>query len=185
MGRTDTRNRLVSAAKEVIHRQGFRDTTLAEIAAAADVPLGNVYYHFRTKESLAEAVIERHAEELRATFARLEGEADPRERLKQLVRGGAAIGEQLVEYGCPYGSLCQELEKGDKRLAEPAERLFRMYLDWSAQQFRLLGQEQEAEDLAGDLVAALQGTYLLANSFHSCELLDHRLERLVRWLDTI
>jgi hypothetical protein len=60
-----------------------------------------------------------------------------------------------------------------------------MYLDWSAQQFRLLGQEQEAEDLAGDLVAALQGTYLLANSFHSCELLDHRLERLVRWLDTI
>src|SRR5687767_587590 len=119
MGRTDTRNRLVSAAKEVIHRQGFRDTTLAEIAAAADVPLGNVYYHFRTKESLAEAVIERHAEELRATFARLERDPDPRSRLKQLVLGGAAIGEQLVEYGCPYGSLCQELEKGDKRLAEP------------------------------------------------------------------
>jgi AcrR family transcriptional regulator len=36
------------------HRNGFRDTSLADIAEAAHVPVGNLYYYFKTKE---EAVV--------------------------------------------------------------------------------------------------------------------------------
>ena len=38
--------------------------------------------------------------------------------------------------------------------------------------------EQEAKDLALDLIASLQGSLLLAASFRSPELLEQRLQRL-------
>ena len=46
------RGRLVAAAREVMYANGVNGTSLADIAAAAGVPLGNVYYYFRTKEAL-------------------------------------------------------------------------------------------------------------------------------------
>jgi TetR/AcrR family transcriptional repressor of nem operon len=42
------RERLVAAATKMLHEQGVEKTTLADTAAAADVPLGNVYYYFKT-----------------------------------------------------------------------------------------------------------------------------------------
>jgi hypothetical protein len=37
------RERLIAAAAQMIYQQGLEKTTLADIAAAAEVPLGNVY----------------------------------------------------------------------------------------------------------------------------------------------
>jgi len=51
------RDRLIEAAKAKFYQQGVACTTLADIAQQAQVPLGNVYYHFRTKEALVEAVV--------------------------------------------------------------------------------------------------------------------------------
>jgi AcrR family transcriptional regulator len=39
--------RLVAGARQVLHRQGVEKTTLADIAQASDVPVGNVYYYFQ------------------------------------------------------------------------------------------------------------------------------------------
>ena len=41
--RPGKRDRLVAGARETIHRQGVEATTLADIAEASDVPVGNVY----------------------------------------------------------------------------------------------------------------------------------------------
>ena len=50
--RNDKRERLIQAADKLIYEQTFHTTTLADIAKLADVPLGNVYYYFKTKEDL-------------------------------------------------------------------------------------------------------------------------------------
>ena len=52
---------LIEAANKLIHRQGFNQTTLADIARESEVPLGNVYYYFRTKEEIGSALIEHRA----------------------------------------------------------------------------------------------------------------------------
>jgi TetR/AcrR family transcriptional repressor of nem operon len=39
------RERLVAAACQLFHQQGVEMTTLADIAQAADVPVGNIYYY--------------------------------------------------------------------------------------------------------------------------------------------
>ena len=56
--RPGKRERLIAAAAELLHQQGVERTTLADIAKAADVPVGNVYYYFKTKDDVIAAVIE-------------------------------------------------------------------------------------------------------------------------------
>jgi len=56
--RPGKRERLIAAAAQLLHQQGIERTTLAEIATAADVPAGNVYYYFKTKDDVIAAVIE-------------------------------------------------------------------------------------------------------------------------------
>jgi TetR/AcrR family transcriptional repressor of nem operon len=180
------RDRLIEAAKIMFYQQGVTRTTLANIAEQAQVPLGNVYYHFRTKETLVEAVIQAHLLELQSLFARLDRNPDPRQRLLALLAAERESENALARYGCPYGSLSQELDKEDGQPATTAALLFQVYLDWAETQFRLLGKdEEEAKDFAIDLISSLQGTFLLTNSFRSPELLERKLQRLETWLHSL
>jgi AcrR family transcriptional regulator len=183
----DKRAELVTAATGLLYEQGFHRTTLADVAQRASVPLGNVYYYFKTKEALAEAVIAAHEQALRERFATWHAaHRDPRARLRHLVRAPLDITDRVIQFGCPHGSLCQELEKlgPDAPLARAAARLLAVYIDWSEAQFRVLGcDKRESRALATDLVASVQGAVLLANTLRSSALLAAQLRRVERWLD--
>ncbi|MBI3606932.1 MAG: TetR/AcrR family transcriptional regulator [Nitrospirae bacterium] len=56
--KTDKRTRLIEAANTLVQQQGFNQTTLADIALKSKVPLGNVYYYFKTKDDIGHALIE-------------------------------------------------------------------------------------------------------------------------------
>src|SRR5437773_11726321 len=107
------RDRLIEAAKIMFYQQGVTGTTLADIAQQAQVPLGNVYYHFRTKEALVEAVVQAHTQELQSLFRKWERIADPCQRLLALLKTAREQEQALGRYGCPHGSLCQEIDKED------------------------------------------------------------------------
>ena len=181
------RTDLVAAATGLLHEQGFHRTTLAHVAERASVPLGNVYYYFKTKEALAEAVIAAHEQALREWFASLDAaHRDPRARLRRLVCAPLDAADRVIQFGCPHGSLCQELEKlGEGApLARAGARLLAVYIDWSDAQFRALGfDKRESRAHATDLVASLQGTMLLANTLRSSVHLAAGLRRVELWLD--
>src|SRR5690349_5250860 len=82
--RPGKRERLVTAAGDLLHRQGVAATTLAHVAASADVPPGNVYYYFKTKDDLVRAVIEARSEQVRALLGTLQSRRSPGARLKAL-----------------------------------------------------------------------------------------------------
>ena len=180
------RERLTEAARDLFYQQGVTRTTLADIAQKAEVPLGNVYYYFPTKEALVESVIQSYLQELQSWFGKLEQNSDPRERLRGLLTGARNNEDALTRYGCPHGSLCQELDKEGNQLASTASRIFQIYLDWAHTQFLLLCKDEEtAQDYALDLISSLQGTFLLSNSFRSTGLLERKLQRLDKWLSDI
>jgi AcrR family transcriptional regulator len=183
----DKRAELVAAATLLLHEQGFHRTTLADVAVRADVPAGNVYYYFKTKEALAEAVVSAHEEALRACFASwTQAHRDPRARLRCLIRAPLDSADRVIRFGCPHGSLCQELEKlgADSPLARAGTRLLAVYIDWAEEQFRAQRfPRREARARATDLVGAVQGAMLLANTMRSKELLTRQLRRVERQLD--
>jgi AcrR family transcriptional regulator len=184
----EKRTELVRAATRLLHQQGLQRTTLADVAEAADIPLGNVYYYFKTKDALAEAVLESHEAALRAQFVRWTAEhSDPRKRLRRLVLAPLDVADSIVEHGCPHGSLCQELSKltAGTPLGKAAARLLGAYVGWAAEQFRALGRgPRESSELAADLIATIQGTMLLAHAMRSKQLLANQLRRLDRTLDS-
>jgi AcrR family transcriptional regulator len=56
----DSRTRLLQAAEKTTYLYGFGSTSLADIAKAAEVPLGNIYYYFKTKDEIGGAIVELH-----------------------------------------------------------------------------------------------------------------------------
>jgi AcrR family transcriptional regulator len=176
--------RLVEAAREVFHRQGVEGTTLADIAQNADVPVGNVYYYFKTKDELVGAAVQRHAEDVQAMLAGLERHRSPQARLKAFIR--TLVGQRglLAEYGCPLGGLCSELGKREPGFAGAPVELVRLPIAWATEQFRLLGRE-DAEELAVALLAAYHGAALLTNTLHDPGLMSREGRRLSRWVDAI
>jgi AcrR family transcriptional regulator len=180
---TAKRQRLVEATARVLHEQGVERTTIADIARAADVPAGNVYYYFKTKDELVEAALDEHTRHLDTLTGRLDGLADPRDRLKGLVHAWAARPDTTARYGCPTGTLAAEIDKrteGGLDLA--AGRVIRRLLTWVEEQYRLLG----ATDPAGRalaLVGAYQGMALLSNALRDPEIMTREAARLVRELD--
>src|SRR6202023_1276026 len=68
MARThiDKRSRLVSAAVSLAYQNGFRATSLADIAREAKGPLGIVYYYFRPKDEMRVGIVELRLAQLSA-----------------------------------------------------------------------------------------------------------------------
>jgi TetR/AcrR family transcriptional repressor of nem operon len=180
----DKRGRLIEGARQVLHMQGVENTTLAEIADAADVAVGNVYYYFKTKDELVEAAIASHAEEIRAALAALESHRTPRARLKAFVRMLAEQQQLTADYGCPQGSLCSELGKRGDETARSCAELMRLPIEWAEGQFRAMGR-RDAGELAVALIASYQGIALLTNAFHDPALMSREGRRLERWIDSL
>ena len=178
------RERLIAAACDLFYRQGIAATTLAHIAEAAEVPLGNMYYYFKTKDDIVAAVVEARTEEIRSATAALQRRhGSPKTRLKALVAMLSESGETTAEHGCPYGTLCSELAKSDKSHPLTAP-LMQTLLDWTEQQFHAMGR-RDAHDLALELNIAYQGSAVLTNALAQPELMAYEARRLEKWINAL
>src|SRR5258708_1601444 len=153
----DKQTRLIETAMKLAYRNGFRETSLADIAEAAHVPVGNVYYYFKTKEELAEAVVERRLEEFRAARAEWDRLRSPKQRLLAFVDTIHGNREQLARGGCPLGGLCTELHREGGALAKKSAALFNEPMRWLEEQFRALGHEKDSRELGVHFFSAFQG----------------------------
>jgi AcrR family transcriptional regulator len=178
------RERQVVGARDVIHQQGIEKTTFADIARAADVPVGNVYYYFKTKDDLVRAAIDSRMSEARTLLDSLDKHRTPQARLKALVRELTDRSELAAQYGCPMGSLCSELEKRADDLDGACAHLLELPIDWAERQFRAMGR-RDARDLAVALIASYEGIALITNTFRDPELMAREARRLERWIDSL
>lgn len=82
----ETRHAILDAAERVFQERGVSHTSLAEIATAAGVTRGAIYWHFANKSDLYDAMIQRVFEPLEIKFEelRLNMEDDPLETLRTM-----------------------------------------------------------------------------------------------------
>jgi TetR/AcrR family transcriptional regulator, transcriptional repressor for nem operon len=179
---TDKRDRLIQTAASLVYRQGFRQTTLAQIAEDAQVPVGTVYYFFKTKEELGNALVERYVDEYRERCRQWEQDPDPRGRIESFLQMMLDYAPRLAQSGCWIGTLCGELHKQGGALAQQATRIFDELLTWLGAQFRAMGQGDDSEELAIHLLSAVEGAALLTQSFHTTDYFVREARRLKEWL---
>ena len=178
---SDKRERLISAADTLIHRQGFHRTTLAHIAEEAKVPLGNVYYYFKTKEDICKAVITERKQELSHMLKNCCRRREPKEALMNLIKVMISHRKELAEAGCPLGGLCQELDEEFTGIMDSADSCMKFLVDWATEQFRLMGMKQ-AEELGFEFVARIEGVILLGNILNDPRKLEEQLKAVADWI---
>ncbi len=89
-----TRLRILHAAAKAFRQNGYAASSLRDIAESADMQAGSLYYHFDSKEVLAEAVMDegvlgaRHA--ATAEIEALGPDANPLEKIEAAFRGHLA-----------------------------------------------------------------------------------------------
>jgi AcrR family transcriptional regulator len=178
------RERLVASAGELLHRQGVLATTLAQVAEAAEVPPGNVYYYFKSKDDLVRAVIDSRVEQVGAMLGSLQARRSPAARLKALAHQWVEMRELVARYGCPFGTLAAELDRRSDGLDREAAKPMGLILDWAEDQFRQLGR-RDARELAINLFSGVQGGALLANAFRDPDIMTGQVRHLERWIDSL
>jgi DNA-binding transcriptional regulator YbjK len=89
----ERKSRIIDAAIDVIADYGVAGTTHRRIAAAADVPLGSLTYHFTGLDDLLEQAFTRHAERMspiyEAHFDAVRTDDDLIDAVTALINGGA------------------------------------------------------------------------------------------------
>src|ERR1700692_2586876 len=82
---TDTKTRILDTAEKLFGEKGFESTSLRDITARAHVNLAAVNYHFQSKDSLIDAVIQRKIEPVNQRRLEMLDAAGPNPTVEQVV----------------------------------------------------------------------------------------------------
>ncbi len=177
------RQRIVEAADNLFYRRGYNQTSFQDISEATGIPRGNFYYYFKTKDEILAAVVNTRVADLTNMLNRCESQTqNARERLLLFSNMLAHNLDAVIEVGCPIGSLSSELAKGDPGLHEKSRQGFVVLRAWIKQQFEALGLS-DADDLAMDLLAKLQGTTVMACAFKDIDYIKRSHQQIKNWIN--
>ncbi len=180
------RRDIIEAASRLIYEKGYDQTSFTDIAEEADLNRGNFYHYFQSKDDILEAVIEHRLAGIKAMLAGWEVEfKTPQERLKRFVQILKNSENDIVQFGCPMGTLHSELGKCKKEEQEISRQMFDAFRDWLKVQFKELGVGREAGAYAMRLLAYLQGIGAMSYAYADPAILRRETRELDRWIDTV
>jgi len=162
---TDARRaEIVEAMLRVMARRGYARASIAAIAEEAGLTAGLVHYHFRNKQAILLALVERIAGVAQARFEALSASAtSPRARLDAFIDAHLARGE-----GADPDAVACWVALGTEALAQPEigaayGRVIAGQLEALTQLVRDAGAAPgDAPRVAAGLLAAIEGAFRLA-----------------------
>ncbi len=180
------RSRLVNAAAELFWRSGYDGASLADIATEAGVPVGNVYYYFRSKAALADAVARLMESETRAALAEINAaHPGPQQRLAALLALFSSSTAARTERGCPIARASRDFRNDAPLAAERAGRIFDRIGDWLGEQLQAKLPPEQARGRAGQWLMIWQGAIVLAHAGGDKTVLDEAMADLGRQITRI
>jgi AcrR family transcriptional regulator len=111
--RPDTRARILDAALEVFSEHGFEGSSLQQIADRLDLTKAALYYYFRSKDELLEALVEPAITGVDEILAACSDERDTPARRKQFMK-------QYLDYFLRQRRLIAYISRDLATLAHPA-----------------------------------------------------------------
>lgn len=181
-----TRATIVKCAKALFYEHGYDGTSFSDIVEASGLYRGNINHYFKAKDDILKAVINQHLEEFGNLLTQWEREhSDPKARLLAFVDMVAGRKTELIQYGCPIGSLNTELGKGRRDLQKAARALFDLFRNWLAVRLTELNRGNEAESLALHLLGRAQGIAVIAHAYQDAKLLRRETAQLHAWIEQL
>lgn len=187
---TDTRERLVIAARDLFLMQGYQATGIAQILRQAEANSGSLYHFFPTKEDLLIAVLEWYRDNIKADLLDLHTAhlSDPIERVFGLLDGyRKMLASCDFEVGCPIGNLALELSNTHPAVRSLLLVNFEQWVD-SVEGFLNQAQDRFPEDLdrrglAIHVLTTMEGGVMLARTYRSLRLFDQTVTHLRSYIE--
>jgi TetR/AcrR family transcriptional repressor of nem operon len=126
-----TRARILSAAQQLIHHQGFAGVSMDDIASAAGLKKANLFHYYPTREALGCAVLDHATAAMAPTIRSLLREgANPLSAIERLfIQGEAWMEESSCSSGCLIGNLAQEVSDQHEELRVRVAHFLRFWGD--------------------------------------------------------
>ncbi|MGC3023410.1 ScbR family autoregulator-binding transcription factor [Brevibacterium sp. FAM 24630] len=161
-----TRARIIEGAGITFSDLGYSASTFERIANAADVKMGSVYFHFKTKFLLAQAVVE---EQHKRALGIITGQDLPKSTATDTLIGAShRMAELLVADPIVRAGLRLSLE--DISLTNPTLPFYEEWTDAAAAivqegiEQREFSSTLDAHEVASTLIGCFMGVQLLSNA---------------------
>ncbi|MCP2289913.1 transcriptional regulator, TetR family [Nocardia amikacinitolerans] len=175
------RDRMVAGAADMIRRRGLNATSVRELAKHAEAPLGSTYHYFPGGKSQLAVEAVRFADALAARKLAKELHAGPLPGLRAFVdMWREVVLDSDFRAGCPVLAVSvEDPADADDAPREAAAAAFRNWTGLLAESLRAHGaSEDDAEQTATLIVAAIEGTVAMCRAERSTRPLDQSVEKL-------
>jgi len=177
------RDKIVQAADQLFYVNGYNQTSFSDIAEETGIPRGNFYYYFKTKDDILTAVLDYRSGLINEMLESCEQHStEPREQLLYLVEILNREEDNIINYGCPIGTMNSELSKSSINLQQQVAVLFETLRVWIEKKLSDTGFSHRAQALSMEILSRLQGTTVLANVYHDVEFLRRSAKQHRQWL---
>lgn len=159
----DSRDEILKAAIRLFATRGFHETSMSEVAREARVSKALIFWHFKTKEELFLAVLNKLLEPYVIDFAEESEKLDEREQIKKLIGGYVNF---VRENASSVGFFLRRFMNGEEMpdaFTEQIRRLYDLYAALLTDRIRLAQQKglcsrsEPPEAMAHFVLAALNG----------------------------
>jgi AcrR family transcriptional regulator len=162
-----TRERIVTAASELIRERSLAETSLDDVIERAGASKSQLYHYFEDRSALLRAVVDRNADSVLGTLPPLGNWRAIRAWFDTMV---ALQIERDARGGCTIGALVSQLAEADDQarlaLAESFAR-WHAHLASGLRELQAQGKlarDANTDDLATATLAAIQGGLLLTQT---------------------
>ena len=176
-----SREKILFCARDLFYFAGYQSTSVDDILRVCGVAKSNFYYHFRTKDDLALAVLDLHIAEFErgAIVALTNTGIDPAERLEQFCKALVEAQLELQQLGgCPFGNFAAALSirEDDGRTERFREVLCKVFQQLQVNLAACLSDgivtgvfrnDIPVDELAATVLAAIEGSMLLTRTHRS------------------
>ena len=175
---SNKREKLLDAAAEAFWINGYGSTSLADIATSSNVPLGNIYYYFKTKAAIAEGVSEIFIAETRQSLEEInQKHKDPINRLIAFINLLRESAESRAKLGCPLASGIRDFSDCVPTALTKTNEVFDTLVTWLSQVLKD-AQDKDAKRHARIIITRWQGSIVLSHGSGSRQFLMEELDDL-------
>ena len=182
---SDTRERLVRTTSRLLRQQGYAATGLNQIVAEAGAPKGSMYFHFPGgKEELAAAALDRFAGRITARMADDLARSTTSDAIARFF-DAYVLHMSSTDFleGCAVATVALDAASSHELLFAATSRALRTWVDLLADALAAEGRPaDEAHGLATLVIAALEGTIVMAKGERSAEPIEAARDSLVSLL---
>ena len=185
-----TREKILEAARELFNTKGFNAATISDLVEITGVKKGCLYFHFPSKEAIAQEVFQEAAGEFMEFLESTLGGDNPGASLDNFFR--CALEKHIAAGfvgGCLFGNTALEMSDSNPEFSRMVEHFFDEWiyrLTTVAERAQMIGQLRRdipSEAVAKQVIATIEGGIMMSRLKKNEKPMRECLDVLRRTLD--